>query len=321
MTRINSDLSAESINDSHVLHRLWCRLLGVYLLYYVIQTWPYRIELYGDLGVFKDHTLFPWLSYFPVWLLTFDQSSTLSLLFSAAAMSSSLLVARVAVRFQAFLLWAISCWLFNRNPFSDSPEYGFINWLLIGLMIVPHVGSRIDRCRRLRSIQIAGWVTLSLSYFYAAITKLTLGDSSWLNGDAVYLILTQDNSRRLWFGSFFESIPKLIFSPITFLILSLQLLGPILIGFRSTRLIWWISMTTMHIGALAVSNLNQLSLGMLLFHLFLFEERWLQKIRVSPLFNLVSKLLQVSKSSFENRFDIIPRAPKNFDHHFGPFRK
>lgn len=243
---------------------LWRALFGLYLGFYFLVLIPYRNELYGIDGVFKDRTLFPWLSYFPRFLFGWESGSALNILFFVAVTSSLLLAIGIAVRVQAAALWLISVWMYNRNPFSDSPELPFVLWLLIGLVIAP---------QQTGNVRAAGWIVLSLSYSYAAVSKLWLGDPSWRNGEAFFQILTSDNSRRAWYGELFSDMNPSAFIPLTFGLLTLQLFAPAFVFWRKTRTPWWLAMTLMHVGALVFTNLNQLSLGMLLFHLFLIE-RW-----------------------------------------------
>ena len=258
-------------DEDQRLFKLWRLLFGTYLCIYAVLMYPFSIEMYSSAGVFQDNSLLPWRSFFPSWLLAFDSPILVKVYFGIYFLGAIGLALGVQTRIFAMVVWLLSVWLFNRNPFSDSPEVGFVNWLLLALVVSPdgNVNSTHSALKQ------AGLITLAGAYCYAGSMKLLLGDASWIDGTALYHILTNDNASFPWVRGFAERLPDLLIRMTTHGLLGIQIGAPLFIILPKTKKIWWWATTAMHLSALAWANIHQLTLGMLLFHFFVAEKSWL----------------------------------------------
>ena len=265
---------------------MWRIAFGFYLFYYYLRLFPFARELYThETGMPRLDSLSAH-SFFPEFLLNYDSSGFVYGLLGVCSIASLMILLGWKRRVGAMILWPCVMWLFNRNKLTDSPEYGFINWLIFVSIFIPSgEGCALDKedpdWKFPPIFYWGGWIVLTVGYFAAGIKKYQLHDVTWINGTAMYYVLAKDNARWAWFGNFFDSIPLVLFYPLTWGGMYLEIFAPLFALFRKTRIAWWIVSTLTHFLLLFFVNLAEVSLGMILFHLFLLDENWLPAFSIN----------------------------------------
>jgi len=263
---------------------MWRIAFGLYMAYYYLRLLPYSVEMFSSDRNLPGADLVALNSYFPDALLNYDSSWVVQLILIFSVVFSLMIALGWKRRIGALCLWPLLMWMYNRNPSGDSPEYEYINWLVFILIFIPggeaHGLDEEDPQWKFPPIYYwGGWLLLSLGYAIAGIAKYRSHNQNWFDGTAMYYILATDNARRGWYGNFFDHFPKEVFYPITWGSLYLEMFAPLCVLFRRTRLWWWCISTVVHFVILIFINIPQVSYGMILFHLFVFDENWLNGTR------------------------------------------
>jgi hypothetical protein len=263
---------------------IWRIAFGVYLLFYYLRLYPFAKELYTTEVGMPPAYMMSASSFFPEALLNFDSSPVVYTLLALCALCSVMIILGFKRRIAALVLWPLAAWLFNRNTMTDSPDLGFVNWLIFLLIFIPSgeayaLDKKIDKKDSSWKMPVifywAAWTVLGFGYFSAGMMKFQLHDPTWSNGTAMYYVLAKDNARFAWFGNLFDHFPRTVFYPFTWGGIYLEMGAPLFILFRKTRIWWWIPSTVIHILLLFFVNITEVSLGMILFHFFVFDEKWL----------------------------------------------
>lgn len=149
-----------------------------------------------------------------------------------------------------------------------------MGWLILATAFMP-MSDKEDSLS-----DLAYWGTalvLGVGYLASGINKLS--SPSWLNGDAI-LYIAENPVAHVYISKlapYFNTFPILITKTLTWLILSIELLFLPLFFFSKTRKWIWILATLWHIGALITVYLPFVSVGMIIFHFYLFDLNWFNK--------------------------------------------
>ena len=126
------------------------------------------------------------------------------------------------------------------------------------------------------SIYFAAWVLMALGYSYSGAMKLN--SISWLDGSAFARVLENPLARpgflRVWILSWPTSFLRLA----TWAALGMELLFAPLALIRKLRPWIWSVMLMMHFGLFVLVDFVDLTVGMVILHLFTFDPAW-----ISPL--------------------------------------
>jgi len=125
-----------------------------------------------------------------------------------------------------------------------------------------------------RKIFLAAWIVMAVAYSYSGYTKLA--SPSWLDGSAMGNILVNPLARDTVLRQWVLLMPELLFKLATWGALGLELLFAPLALFRVVRPWLWFAMLMMHLGLLVVIDFADLSLGMIMIHLFTFDPAWIR---------------------------------------------
>lgn len=258
-------------------------LLGCYLLVHFLSLLPWGAELFSSRGALSSASASPLIHLFPNVLAVCDRPQFVAALLIIGSLLSVLFAAGCEDRFAAFFLWYLWACLLGRNPLISNPALPFIGWLLLMHTILPRApyGSwaarkRVDPSGDWRLPQLAflaAWALMAAGYSYSGYTKLV--SPSWLDGSALARVLHNPLARPSALTALLLALPPVCLRLLTWAALLFELSFAPLALFRKARPWIWTAMVGMHLGLLTVVSFADLTLGMLLLHLFTFDPAWL----------------------------------------------
>jgi hypothetical protein len=253
---------------------------GAFFCVWFAALVPYAADLFGDGGLpslseparFGPRPPNPIAASLPdavaPWLL------------AAVAGLGALVAAGLARRSAAFALWLVLVWLHDRNPAFHSPGLAYLGWLGLALALVPpgepfRLSRRPDDpgWRLPRGLFAGAWWVLALSHSVSGLDKLA--SLAWREGEALRLVADLHWARPGALRAMLLSLPTPALHALTWSALGAELLFAPLAAWRRTRPLAWAGGACLHLGLLALMDFPELSLGMLLFFLFTFDDRWL----------------------------------------------
>jgi predicted DCC family thiol-disulfide oxidoreductase YuxK len=260
-------------------------LFGCYLLYHFLALLPWGAELFSNQGVLANASASPLIHLFPNVLAICDRPGFVIGLLILGSLLSVLLAAGIWDRPAAFALWYLWACLLGRNPLISNPAIPFIGWLLLLHTVLPNApyGSWAARKRENpggnwhmpQLAFVVAWVLMAAGYSYSGYTKLV--SPSWLDGSALARMLENPLVRPTVLRSLLLVVPPVSLRVLTWTALLLELSFAPLALFRKARPWIWTAMVGMHIALLSVVSFAELSIGMLLLHLFTFDPAWLPR--------------------------------------------
>jgi hypothetical protein len=248
-------------------------LLGVYLLAGFAQEFPQRYTFFGNAGVLPLTSLPVLLPagvaelYARVW-----SDAWVDALFAGRLAFAALILAGFYSRLSAAALFAVQFLLLNRNIATVTPEVCYINWLLLATVAIP---ANRSSWFMPRTVYAAGWIMLAGNYLYSAFSKLS--HVRWREGIAMSDFLHNPMAVRAWAFPLTAAVPSAVALGLTYAVLLVELSGPAAILFSASRRAWWAASLLMHLGAMLIFPIAQISTGLLVFHFFLFDERWIHE--------------------------------------------
>lgn len=158
-----------------------------------------------------------------------------------------------------FLVWMLSL---NQNPFISNPGMPYVGWLLLVFMVSPFLNAETKL-----SIYYIAWFLMALGYTVSGLHKLQC--PSWLDGTALTHVLqsplARDNFLVTWLLQ--SSMLKLLTWSSLFLEITFLPLG----CFYYTKNLYWFMYLGFHLGILMTINFVDLTLGVLMIHVFTFD--------------------------------------------------
>ncbi len=255
---------------------------GSYLALHFAQLVPWGEEVFSSAGVLPATAsplfhLFPgafWISDAPIFVrLVLVTATVLAVLFALGVKDRSI----------AIVLWWIWASLFDRNPLISNPSLPYIGWMLLAHALLPRApyGS-VDGTRRSdagalwrfsQPLHVAAWVVLAAGYSYSGYTKLI--SPSWVDGTAIRYVLESPLARPGFVRELLLGLPTPVHSALTFGALGLELVFLPLACIRRVRPALWGAMLAMHLVLIGLVDFADLSLGMVMMHLFTFDPGWI----------------------------------------------
>ena len=271
-------------------YSLFRAIFGTYLFIHFAHLVPWGAELFSNRGVLSDGAASPVLHIFPNVLALFDGPVVVIGLLVLAAAASVLLAIGFYDRIAAIALWYVLACLFGRNPLIANPGLPYVGVLLLAHASLPRApyGSLERRgqvdpgggWRVPQEIYLVVWALMALGYSYSGYTKLI--SPSWIDGSAMERVLNNPLARPSAIRDLFLALPPVILRGATWGALALELLFAPLALVRRFRPWLWAAMLTMHLGLIVLIDFADLSLGMLMLHMFTFDPGWLQSLRAKP---------------------------------------
>ncbi|MDG2247256.1 MAG: DCC1-like thiol-disulfide oxidoreductase family protein [Flavobacteriales bacterium] len=254
-------------------------LLGVYLLQHFIGLIPYGTEVFSNEGIFPraslnfTHGAIPGL---------FDISDSPSFV-TGVLVTLSVLALLFTIGFKrnwvALLLWVGWISLFGRNNLISNPGLPFIGFLLLVSAVLP-TGEplALDKTKenwRMPPLLFYGaWAIMAVSYTISGFDKWIA--PSWRDGSAIIHLLNNPLARDTPFREWFLMLPESILHLKTWAILAMEALFLPLALLKRTRPFAWLGMVLMHFGIIAIVDFADLTVGMLMIHVFTFDSRWMK---------------------------------------------
>lgn len=261
--------------------------LGAYLCLRFARLVPWGGEVFSNQGVLPEFATSPLIHVFPNIFAVCDAPAFITGFLCAAAILSLCLAAGVADRAAAIALWYISACLFGRNPLISNPSLPYIGWLLLAHACLPPGPFGSWRARRRINpggdwqfpgwVFASAWVVMSLGYFYSGITKLA--SPSWINGNAIHHVLRNPLARPTFLRDIVLALPPFALAIGTWSALVFELAFAPLAIVRRMRPIVWSVMLAMHFGLMFLIDFAELSLGMILLHMFTFDPAWIARAK------------------------------------------
>lgn len=254
-------------------------LLGSYLAIHFANLVAWAGELFGEEGVFPDPAVFPIHGLFPNLLAVWDSTTIVRAAIILLTVLAILFALGVGRRWIAVLLWYGLACLYNRNLLISNPSLPYVGLVLLLSACVP-VGEGWSVTQRRRedwrfpaSARIVAWILLMVGYSYSGWVKL--GSPSWLDGSALRHVLENPLARPTALRELLLALPPWILEVATWGSLGLELVAAPLALFRRTRPWIWLALVGMQLGILSMIAFADLTLGMVLVHLFVFDPSWL----------------------------------------------
>jgi hypothetical protein len=254
-------------------------VFGAYLFVHFSLLIPHAEEIFGRQGVLPDPSWNATAGLFPNPLHFVDTGLRLQGVLVALALLSAVLASGIGRPLAALLLWLGWACLFHRNNLISNPSLAYVGWLLLACALIPRGEPALLR----RSVPahwqvpvpliLGGWGILAAGYTLSGIDKF-LDAPSWRNGDALTFVLEGPLARANVLVDGFLASPFWVRAGATWFSLAAEILFLPLAFFARTRWVAWSAMVAVHLGILVTVDFPDLTLGMLVFHLFLWDSRW-----------------------------------------------
>ena len=261
-------------------------IFGGYLFIHFVHLAPWAAEVFSDRGLLPDASTSPLIHLFPNVLAVWDSPAFVTVLVILGALLSILLALGWHDRVAAVALWYIWACLHGRMPLITNPGLPFVGWMLLAHACLPPAprGSLAARgrsdlaaaWRMPEDIYLVAWIVMSLGYTFSGYTKLV--SPSWLDGTALARVLENPLARPGPVREMLLALPDDVLRLGTWLALGLELCFAPLALVRRVRPWLWGAMLLMHLGLVVVIDFADLSLGMIIPHLFTFDPGWLAMI-------------------------------------------
>ena len=265
-------------------YSLYRVIFGTYLFFHFAQLIPWGAELFSDAGVLPDPDASPLTHLIPNVLALWDSPALVTCMLAGATAFALLFSIGIADRAAAIAMWYVLACVFGRNPLIANPSLPFVGWLLLAHVFLPRApyGSWIARgrsdpgggWRMPQPIFVVAWIVMAVGYSYSGYTKLV--SPSWIDGTALAHVMENPLARPGPFRDLFLMLPEVLQRLSTWSVLALELGFAPLALFRPLRRWIWGVMVAMHLGLLTIIDFADLSLGMVVLHLFTFNPTWVR---------------------------------------------
>ena len=266
-------------------YSLFRALLGTYALVHFVTLLPWGREIFSNQGVLPDAKASPLAYLFPNFLSVWDSPFAVTLILAMGAILGLFFAAGFHDRHAAIGIWYILACTFGRNPLIANPSLPFIGWMLLAHVFVPAApyGSWTARgrsdpagdWRMPPAIMTAAWIVMACGYSYSGYTKLI--SPSWIDGTALARVLDNPLARPGVAREAMLSLPAGVLAGATWGGLALELgFAPLALSRRVRPWIWCL-MTLIHLGLIVTIDFAELSVGMLLLHVFTFDPGWVTR--------------------------------------------
>jgi hypothetical protein len=260
----------------------WFRLaLGLYLVVHFVQLLPWGAELFSSHGALPDATASPLAFAFPNLLSVWDAPGVVAGVLLATTAASFGLALGFHDRVSAVLVWYAWACLFGRNPLIGNPGLPYVGWMLLAHACLPALPGppwtrrASDAAWRMHGgIYAAAWILMAVGYSYSGLAKL--GSPSWVDGTALRHVLENPLARPGVVRDALASLPPLVLTAATWAALFLEIGCAPLALVRPLRPWVWAALLGMHLGLIVAIDFADLSLGMVMLHLFTFDPDWLR---------------------------------------------
>jgi len=233
-------------------------LFGAYLVWHFVELIPYGEEVFGYTGMIEDPQLNPTAGLFPN-ILNFVDPPLFVLFLSVIA---GLFMFGIYYQLMAFILFYGWACLLNRNNLITNPGIPYIGWLLLAFTLIEDD----PRSRTNRKLKQMAWFLILMGYTISGLHKLQ--SPSWVDGSALRHILSSPIARDNIIRDTLLATPPIVLQIHTWAALSLELVSLPLGLFYYLKHWIWLALLLMNLGVLCLINFTDLTLGILIVHLF-----------------------------------------------------
>jgi predicted DCC family thiol-disulfide oxidoreductase YuxK len=259
-------------------------VFGAYLFVHFTQLIPWAAELFSNQGLLTEGRSSPLLHLFPNLLAVWDGPGFVTAVVTVGAVLSLLFAVGCWDRVSAVLLWYVWACLHGRMPLITNPSLPYVGWLLLAHAFLPPApyGSWSARGRAdpgngwqmPPGIFLVAWILMALGYTYSGYTKLI--SPSWLNGTAMARVLENPLARPSFVRDALLGLPESVLRLATWGALLAELsFAPLALVPRLRPWNWGL-MVLMHLTLIVLIDFADLSLGMIILHLFTFDPAWIR---------------------------------------------
>ncbi len=258
--------------------------IGAFLLAHMVSLLAWGAEVYSSAGVLPRGSDSPLFGLFPNILLISDHPFVVQAMAGCGSVLAIMCLVGWRDRIAAIGLWYILACFFGRNPLTANPSLPFIGWILLAHVFLPTApaGSIAGRRRAdagagwrfPAAIFAAAWIVMAAGYTYSGYTKLI--SPSWTDGSALRHVLENPLARPTVLRDWLLSLPDGLLRAATWSGLALELAFLPLAIFRRTRPFIWLAMLGMHLSLIVLIDFAELSMGMVLLHMFTFDPGWVR---------------------------------------------
>ena len=264
------------MNSQFALFRIF---FGAFLTWHFIALIPYGAELFSNEGIISDASLNPTYGFFPNHLYLWDTPFVVALTLGIAVLASITFTLGWARRTSAVILWFIITALFHRNNLTSNPSLPYLGLILILSTLIP-IGENFSLSKKNERWFMPKWIMpvatflLALGYTFSGWTKLS--SPSWIDGSAIAHVLNNPLARPGFFRDFLLNLPEGLLATMTWGALLAELLYLPLCFHKKSRPWIWLALLGMHLGLILLIDFTDLSMGMVMNHLFTFDPKWLK---------------------------------------------
>lgn len=254
-------------------------VLGAYLAVHYFALAPFADELFSRSGVLGDPSMLPTWPWFPNPLFLVEAPPFARGFVAVLGVLGILLACGVRASAVAVLLWFGGACLVTRNVFIRNPGMPYVGWMLLAVPFVETAASSIRTSGAGRRgpipaiLMLGAWGLLAVGYTLSGLHKLQ--SPSWQDGTALARLFENPLARPTLFGAWVQSLPEDVLRCATWGTLALEVLAVPFAFFRRTRPWMWTAFMLMHVGIMLSVDFVDLTLGMVMIHLFVFDPAWI----------------------------------------------
>lgn len=262
-------------------------IFGTYLVLHFLSLVSWGAELFSNAGMFAHGNNSPIFKLFPNIFLINDSPAFVTAVMVAAVVLSVLYTVGYKDRYMAIGLWYIWTSMIGRDPLINNPGLHYVGLILVIHALLPRApyGS-IDASGEVDpgskwylpgQLFFVVWFLMAAGYTYSGYTKLV--SPSWVSGTAFAKVLVNPLARPWFLDHFLLSLPSGFLYAATWGALGAEIAFTIMAFSRKLRPFAWLMLLLMHLGLISLINFADLSLGMVMLHLFTFDASWLPGTR------------------------------------------
>lgn len=269
--------------------------LGLYLFQHFVRLIPFGPELFSAKGMLPDPSLLPTGKIFPNILFLIDSPFFVSGWLAFLALLSVLLIFGWQRRIVSVVLWYGWASLLNRNIFISNPGLPYMGWILLALAVIPgreplrlgwgtrspSPGGPADAASTFTVPPLVfwgAWFLMGIGYTLSGIHKAQA--PSWQDGTALWHVLQSAIARDNILVQSLLGLPMWVLKLKTWGVLLLEASFIFWCFNKWSRLIVWLAIMGMHAGILMTVDFPDLTFGVLMIHLFTFDQRWIKPVRL-----------------------------------------
>ncbi|BDS06116.1 hypothetical protein NT6N_11560 [Oceaniferula spumae] len=263
---------------------VWFRItFGIYLCWHFMALIPFAGEMFSREGILGSSGLNPFEGKWPNPFFIWGSPLFIQISLGLGVAASLLFAGGKLRRSSALFLWFLHSCLFTANPLTANPSLGYVGMLLLLCAATPKEFIKLPVW-----IPRTAWILLAVGYTFSGILKLA--SPSWIDGSALSHLMENPLARPGLARDLMISLPESVLMVMTWGTLALEVLFLPMVYSRRLRPYAWSAMVVMHLGIMATVDFSDLSLGMLMVHLFTFQRSWL--VRAKPLWGKISSHFQ-----------------------------